>query len=395
MASLIERKNKDGKVTSYRVQWRRGGRESPLEYEAFKDRRTAETFKRMLEMNNHDSVKTEKEILRASTRSPALFAVFEQHMARLTNISDGTLQGYRRDWKNHIAPIFQDIPVSTIDEDDLADWVTYMKGKKLSPKTIGNVHGLLYSLMRTAVKRKYRADNPCEETRLPKSQVTEEKNTYLTKAEMALILRHTKKHFHPMILFLVGTGLRFSEAMALRPGDFSDASGEYIVNVSRAWKKSDSQRRVIGPPKSENSRRDISFDKELALTIATLIQKCAPDDYVFKMEQGGETHSQAVYNKAWKPAIVAAQADGLKKTPRIHDLRHTYASWQLAGGTSIFELSKFMGHDSVNTTANVYSHLMPESRRKGAKNSGAAMAGLFNIRTQREIDAEKAQAIEK
>ncbi|KUM31617.1 hypothetical protein AQ436_00305 [Arthrobacter sp. EpRS66] len=395
MASLVERKNKAGKVTSYRVQWRRGGREAPLEYDTFKDKRDAETFKRILEMNNHDSVKTEREIIRASNRSPTLFAVFEQHMARLTNLSDGTLQGYRRDWKNHIAPMFKDTPVETIDEDDLAEWVAYMKDKKRSPKTIANVHGFFYSLMKTAVSRKYRADNPCEETRLPKNDATEEKNTYLTKAELALILVHTKKHFHPMILFLVGTGLRFSEAMALRPGDFSDADGEYSVTVSRAWKKSSTERRQIGPPKSEKARRSVSFGEGLALKIAPLIQDCAPNDYVFKMEQGGATHSQAVYNKVWKPAVLAAQVAGLKKTPRIHDLRHTYASWQLAGGTSIFDLSRFMGHDSVNTTANVYAHLMPESRRKGAATMNKTMDGLFNVKTQKEIEAEQNKALEQ
>ncbi|MNW50088.1 site-specific tyrosine recombinase XerC [compost metagenome] len=136
-------------------------------------------------------------------------------------------------------------------------------------------------------------------------------------------------------------------------------------------------------------------DPALALTIAPLIQACAPEDYIFKMKQDGQTHSQAVHNKVWKPALVKAKAAGLKKSPRIHDLRHTYASWMLAGGMSIFELSRLMGHESVNTTSNVYSHLMPESLRKGSLAMGKAMDGLHDIKTQAEIDAETLQAIEQ
>jgi len=49
----------------------------------------------------------------------------------------------------------------------------------------------------------------------------------------------------------------------------------------------------------------------------------------------------------------------------------------------------------VNTTANVYSHLMPESRRKGAATMSKTMDGLFSIKTKKEIDAEQAKELEQ
>ena len=123
------------------------------------------------------------------------------------------------------------------------------------------------------------------------------------------------------------------------------------------------------------------MDRALALMVAPLVAACPADGYVFKMKQGGEMTTQALHNKSWRAARTNARKQGLKKSPRIHDLRHTYASWMLAGDNpmSMFELSRLMGHESMDTTMKVYSHLMPEALRKGAEVMGAAMDGLFNL----------------
>lgn len=391
MASIQTRKNSKGATTSYRVRWREKGQKGADSYETFHSLNEAESFKRILEINGHDSAKAERDILRAASGSPTIEVVAQQHLKRLTDITVHTMHTYERMIENHIVDKIGNIPADMLSEEDMAEWVMWMREKKLTPKTIKNVHGFIYSIMATAIYRGYRADNPCEHTRLPKNDHTEDKTTFLTKAELALILRHLDKHFHPFILFLVGTGLRFSEAAALQPGDFSHDKDDFNVRVTKAWKRDDKNGRTIGVPKTERARRTVSMDKNLALTIAPQIQTCAPEDYVFKMKAGGEMTTQALHNKAWKPALIAAKKDGLKKSPRIHDLRHTFASWMLTGDEpmSIFDLSVLMGHESTNTTSKVYSHLMPESRMKGARNMGASMAGLYDITPQKVIDAAK------
>lgn len=392
MASIYERKNKAGQVTRYQVKWREKGVQSS---ESFDTRPQAEMFKKVLELNDHDGDKAYSQILRSASSTPTIEAVAWQHMRRLSDIAIHTRHTYERMIENHFAGSVGNIPADMLSEEDLADWVMGMRSKGLSPKTISNVHGFLYSVIKTAIYKGYRADNPCEHTRLPKNDHTEDKTTFLTKAEFALILRHLDKYFHPFFLFMVGTGLRFSEATALQPGDFSDAGGVYTVRVTKAWKRDEGNGRKIGPPKTERARRSVPMDRGLAEAIAFQVSACAPDETVFVMKEGGAATTQAMHNKAWKPALRAAQLDGLKKSPRIHDLRHTFASWMLSGETpmSLFELSRLMGHESVNTTTRVYSHLMPETLRKGAGVMGLAMSGLYDIQPVKKLETPATKAI--
>lgn len=58
----------------------------------------------------------------------------------------------------------------------------------------------------------------------------------------------------------------------------------------------------------------------------------------------------------WKPAVRAA---GLEyRSP--HALRHSYASWSIAAGVGLFELSRLMG-TSVDQLDKTYGHLLPDS----------------------------------
>ena len=48
---------------------------------------------------------------------------------------------------------------------------------------------------------------------------------------------------------------------------------------------------------------------------------------------------------------------------RFHDIRHTYASLLLLQGTPIHYVQKQMGHASIQTTVDIYSHIKPGSNR--------------------------------
>lgn len=186
---------------------------------------------------------------------------------------------------------------------------------------------------------------------------------------------------------MVSTGLRISEATALTPADFTDDRGEYSVSVQKAWKyQGTGGVRKIGAPKSEKSRRTVGLGTIATEAVAPLVRSTALDDYVFKMARGGEMTSQAFYNHVWRDAVERAQQNGIRKKPRVHDLRHTFASWSLAEGESIDVISYLLGHESVQTTRNVYTKVMPSVVRSSARASDRALASSLGLSRRKEVE---------
>jgi integrase len=90
---------------------------------------------------------------------------------------------------------------------------------------------------------------------------------------------------------------------------------------------------------------------------------------VFRSKTGGALWHSSYYEKVWTPACEKA---GVPR-PRIHDLRHTHASWLIEQGASLEQVQDQLGHESILTTRKVYGHLQPAMR---AKLQAAATAAL-------------------
>ena len=64
----------------------------------------------------------------------------------------------------------------------------------------------------------------------------------------------------------------------------------------------------------------------------------------------------------------------LEKHPRIHDLRHTCASWLLSAGVPLIIVSAHLGHEDTSVTAKIYGHL----DRTAGQAAAAAMAKMLD-----------------
>ena len=81
------------------------------------------------------------------------------------------------------------------------------------------------------------------------------------------------------------------------------------------------------------------------------------DALVFSAERGGRLHAANWHKRAWAPARRAA---GLP-TLRFHDLRHSAVPLWVAMGANLLQVSRWLGHSTVQITADVYGHLFPET----------------------------------
>ncbi len=82
---------------------------------------------------------------------------------------------------------------------------------------------------------------------------------------------------------------------------------------------------------------------------------------------------QNFHTNVWAPALVRAKEAGLTKKPRIHDLRHTNASWLIQAGIPLTVIQRHLGHESIQTTSDRYGHLDRKTSRVVADVVGKAL----------------------
>jgi integrase len=74
------------------------------------------------------------------------------------------------------------------------------------------------------------------------------------------------------------------------------------------------------------------------------------------------------FGQPWNPGSISNAFDRLARdvklsTTRLHDVRHSAATWMLQGGVDVRTVAAVLGHSTPVTTLNTYAHLMPEAKR--------------------------------
>jgi integrase len=276
----------------------------------------------------------------------------------LTGIQPGTRRGYERMTKAFL-PVLGEHPLDTITRDDIGKWVQWVEsqpsgrtaGKLVSAKTVKNYQALLSNIFKAAVERGIIPANPVRGVRVTPGQSRE--GVFLTPHEFARILEQIPAHYQPLVVFLANTGTRWGEATALTWSDVNLSRRPAHVSINKAWKKGADNKPVLGTPKSKAGRRSIPIGEKV---LSYLPERGAAGDLVFKGREGGRLWYGMFNTRIWKPAVTRS---GIEKSPNIHDLRHSYASWLLASGRPINEVQRRMGHENIETTVGVYGHLQP------------------------------------
>jgi integrase len=372
--------------TAYLLTWRLHGRQSS---QSFDDLRTAQRWRDVLVAAGPAvGVPMMDAALTAPTGMPTVRDVIAGHIDTLPGVTTGTRNDYLRDAVNNLYPHFGDHLVSAVSRAMVARWVGDLADgrtagggvrSKLSGKTIRNQHALLVAALAGAVRDGWIEENPATGVRLPRSIRTKDP-LFMASADVAVLLRHLDGHWHPLIRTMVLTGIRWGEATALRPLDVEPLPAGGRLHVRRAWKRINGSTVEIGPPKSDRSLRTVPYGPALALQLAPVAAARPADDLLFATPRGARIRSGHFHERVWGPAALAAMADEqhrLPRRPRIHDLRHTAASWWLEDRVPIHVVSELLGHESITTTVRVYGHLS-NAARDGAAERMDERAGLLD-----------------
>ena len=355
--SVRYRERRDGSAY-WQVRFRENGRECSVSWNSENEARKHDALIRQV-----GSVRA-REIL-ALASSPLSEMPLREWLDKfndsLTGIEPGTINRYKAYVRRDIGPALGDMPITVLSRDDIAAWLNKLAEKNASGKTIKNKRDYLSGALKAAAKEGLIKANPCEGVRAPRWD--REEMCFLTHDEFNLLLERVPTYWQPLVEFLVASGCRWSEATALKPAAVNLSEG--TVRVTKAW-KTGAGGYTLGVPKTKKSVRTIN------VPIDTLNKLDYTGEWLFtnsgrgRKNPDGPVRIHSFHPNVWRPAITRAQKSGLDKFPRIHDLRHTCASWLIQAGLPLPVIQQHLGHESIQTTVNTYGHLDRTSARAAA-----------------------------
>lgn len=290
------------------------------------------------------------------------------------NIKPSTLYGYKSCLNAHILPRFKDYKLSDITVYELEKFYNDLrKTKSLNPDSNGNhnllseavvrhQHSLLCVMLNTAVKWDFINFNPCLKLTKPPT-VTRKEMKFYDEKELKKLFQHLEYEnltFKTAIYLLTLGGMRRGECLGLfwEHVDFEKKTITIKNNLLNIREKGV----YLDTPKTKKSKRtislpDICFDLLKKLKAKQELEKemfsndWMDTEFVFKDEYGNY-YNPSRLSRQW---VLFQKKHNLKHI-RLHDLRHTCATYLLSHNVPIATVSKKLGHSNIYTTLDVYTH---------------------------------------
>ena len=301
----------------------------------------------------------------------------EDWLAACRSIRPNTARDYSVSIHKHVGPRLGHVRLQSVDRLQIRALYRKLAENGLSEKTVHNVHVCLHKALQDAVDDGLLRRNPAERAHA-KPKDRPEMKTW-SADELAAFLTFTAQD-RELVLYHVAaaTGMRRGELLGLRWRDVD-------LNAARLSVKQQYTRQGnglgFGLPKSKKSTRTIDVDDE---TIALLREQQerqrfdrrawgtgyrADLDLVF-CRPGGSPEDPNVIGRRF-----ARRVRNLATVPAIglHGLRHTHATLLLEAGVDVKTVSERLGHDTVQTTLELYGHVTQTMRSNAAARFGSLL----------------------
>jgi integrase len=399
MSDIRKRKGKKG--TTYQVRYPSKGSPNRYAYKAFDTLKEARAF---LESGNaRHSARASADIRSVAQATDLwLMACEKEGLNGREPVTGYTLQNYRYraefiktyDWSKNTVELAAP---------DIVAFRSWLLSGDISRGLAGRVLSSLHSVMKEMVIRGHIPHNPVSGICVRTESRYKEPVVIPTKQEVVRLLRaadslansknkqtaRTWKRYRPMLYLAVDSGMRPQEYIALS----RSALRENGVYVDRAIEGSGQE---ISVTKTPAGRRFIELSPAtLAMVRHYAENHAVKNDYdlVFPTDTGQWQSRRNWHQRGFNAACVAA---GLTKPviedgkPVIkdgklveevkycpYDLRHFFASMLFENKTNLKKIQTLMGHTNIETTLNVYGHLLEDADRKDDEPVGL-LGGLLN-----------------
>ena len=296
-----------------------------------------------------------------------------------------TYEGYERIVKKHLSPALGKFEIKkvtpTLIDRLYANLLRHGRqdGKGgLSAKTVLYTHRVLSEALEHAVKKNLIARNPAKNlTNVPKPKKF--RSSIYTVEELLHLLEVIRDTPYELAVALAGLcGLRRGECLALRPEDVDFE--RHVLHIRRQLIEVNRELQFT-EPKSMESIRTIGAPLEVFEIIQRRMQAIQRHKEMLQAEyQEHELLLCGNNGMPFRPRNFTANFKAILvknrlKDIRFHDLRHTCASLMLTSGVALKTASEILGHSSIAITADLYTHVMEDTKLAAARQIGECVFG--------------------
>ena len=322
---------------TYYIRYDQAGRQKQYKIGRYEDISFAAAKKAAQRLRSEVVMGGDPGAKRAEARAVPLYAeLAAQHLAdaKLHQRSYDTTEMYMR---KHILPKWGHIRLIDIDGRAVAQWLAAKRDEGLAPATVLKIKAILGRSFTLGA----RWDVPGSERNpvrgIQSMPLNNSRERYLNSAEASRLLAAAEQSRNPQLASVIGllllTGMRVSELLSTR------------------WEHVDIGRRTLFVPTSKTGRSRYVPLAQAAVNIIEAMPKATTATYLFPSPGDARRHLTTIKH-GWQTARDAAVLPGL----RIHDLRHSAASFMVNSGVDLFAVGKVLGHASYQSSQR-YSHL--------------------------------------
>lgn len=276
--------------------------------------------------------------------------------------ADMTAEGHRdyeRGYEKWIKPTFGWRDAELVRERDVQEWVDKTLRPELGPKAVAKQHALLHGMFKWASSRTvgYIANDPCTETKLPKRKRRPPRGLSIPELHAMLTAAGSadQQDAADVIAVMAGTGWRPGEVLGLTAG-YVDVmpNGAVYVTMASVYRRGEG---IVEDGKTEAAGRRIRVMGEGAPVLRRRVVGRGINQPVFPHPSTGKPWSPASFGRHYWPKVI--EAAGLKERgPTPYWLRHTHVAICHAAGLTLPEIQRRIGHESIQTTIDVYGRMI-------------------------------------
>ena len=257
-----------------------------------------------------------------------------------------------------VSSFFGSLKVNEITAGTVRKWQNTFAGSDYAPGFLFRIHRILSTMLNFAIKYYGLIRNPAVLAGSMGKRKPKEEMQFLTLDEFSrlreALLDHGEMIPATAYSFMFLTGTRIGEMLALTPSDFCFGAG--TVSINKTYTRLGAKD-VITTPKTEKSVRTITMPPTLIEIMQNYINglgAISPKQRIFDCVSA---HTLRKTLHRYTEMVSLPQI-------RIHDLRHSHASLLIEQGISPIAIADRLGHESVQTTLNIYSHLYPGKQKE-------------------------------